>query len=220
MEQLGFALSDIKIVLISHAHADHAGGSAEIIRLTGAKYEVMDADVPVVESGGALDFACPSMKYPIAKVDRVLHDGDKVQLGNVTLVAHKTTGHTRGCTTWTMQTTLGGVVRNVVIVGGWSINPDYHLVDNGTFHASYPTIAADYEEGFKILSTLPSDLFLGAHGRYFNMLQKIGSAGTTADSSIWIDPVGYQTALAVRSKRRLKHSWLARKSCSVKRISA
>src|ERR1700723_4274494 len=68
VEQLGFHFSDIKILLISHSHADHDAGSAEIKRLTGAKYMVMDGDGPVVERGGAKDFAYPGDLYPAGKV--------------------------------------------------------------------------------------------------------------------------------------------------------
>ena len=99
VEQLGFKYSDIRILLISHAHWDHNAGSARVVKETGAKYMVMDGDVPVVESGGALDFAYGDSPYPKAKVDRVLHDGDEVKLGDAVLVAHETAGHTRGCTT-------------------------------------------------------------------------------------------------------------------------
>ena len=133
VEQLGFHWSDIKILLISHAHSDHDAGSAEILRETHAKYIVMDGDVSLVESGGATDFAYgPKPQYPPAHVDRILHDGDTVTLGNVRLTAHKTAGHTRGCTTWTMRVHLPGEpasqLRNVVIVGSWNVNPGYRLV--------------------------------------------------------------------------------------------
>lgn len=90
VEQLGFKFSEVRILLISHAHSDHDGGSAEIKTLTGATYMVMD-DVPVVESGGKADFHygnTPASLYPPTKVDRVLHDGDEVKLGGTTLVAH------------------------------------------------------------------------------------------------------------------------------------
>ncbi|HEU5020645.1 MAG TPA: metallo-beta-lactamase, partial [Bryobacteraceae bacterium] len=108
VEKLGFKFADTKILLISHSHWDHDAGSAALKKATGAQYMVMDADVPVVESGGKKDFQYwnqPNTMYPPAKVDRVLHDGDTVKLGNVTLTAHKTPGHTKGCTTWTFQTT-------------------------------------------------------------------------------------------------------------------
>src|SRR5277367_3496420 len=87
VEQLGFRMTDIKILLISHAHSDHDAGSVAIKKVTGAKYMVMDGDVAVVESGGAKDFAYPNDWYPATKVDRVLHDGDEVRLGGAVLVA-------------------------------------------------------------------------------------------------------------------------------------
>src|ERR1700733_2082113 len=121
VEQLGFKFSDVKILLISHAHFDHDAGSAEIIKQTGARYMVMDGDVPVVESGGRLDFAYPNDLYPVAKVSRVLHDGDQVRLGNTVLVAHKTAGHTRGCTTWTLKVKQGSRTLDAVIVGSWNV---------------------------------------------------------------------------------------------------
>src|SRR3984885_5695532 len=116
VEKLGFKFSDTKILLISHAHYDHDAGSAAVKKLTGAQYMMMDADVPVVESGGTTDFQygkTPGNQYPPAKVDRVLHDGDQVKLGNAVLTAHKTPGHTKGCTTWTMKATDGGKTYDV-----------------------------------------------------------------------------------------------------------
>jgi metallo-beta-lactamase class B len=198
VEQLGFRFTDIKILLISHAHSDHDAGSAEVKRLTGAKYMVMDDDVPVVESGGAKDFAYPKDLYPAVKVDRVLHDGDRVQLGGTVLVAHKTPGHTRGCTTWTMQVPVGGKSRDVVIVGSWNVNPGYRLVDQPGKPAYYPGIAADYQRSFVILKGLPCDIFLGAHGAYFDMLAKLERSKAGAGESVWIDPEGYRAAVTER----------------------
>src|ERR1041385_6722979 len=118
VEALGFKFNDIKILLISHAHYDHCAGSAMVKQLTGAKYMVMDGDVEVVESGGKKDFQYgndPTSLYPPTKVDRVLHDGDRVKLGDATLTAHLTPGHPKGGTTWTTRGNdiLGG--REVVI---------------------------------------------------------------------------------------------------------
>ncbi len=181
IEKLGFRFGDTKILLISHAHFDHDAGSAEVKRLTGAQYMVMDADVPVVESGGEKDFAygaatgTPENRYPAVKVDRVLHDGDEVRLGGVVLVAHKTAGHTRGCTTWTLRSEDRGRMLNVVIVGSWNVNPGYRLVDRPGQLASYPGIAKDYQRTFSVSKNLPCDVFLGAHGAYFDMLAKIKS---------------------------------------------
>lgn len=200
VEQLGFKFNDIKVLLISHAHFDHDAGSAEIIKETGAKYMVMDGDVSVVESGGATDFAYGQYTYPPARVDRVLHDGDTVKLGGTVLVAHKTAGHTRGCTTWTMQVREAGRPLNVVIVGSWNVNPGFRLVDRAEQPASYPGIAADYRRTFATLKGLQCDVFVGAHGAYFHMLAKLDRIKAGAKENVWIDARGYQDALAEREQ--------------------
>jgi metallo-beta-lactamase class B len=200
VEQLGFRFQDIRILLISHAHWDHDAGSAAIQRQTGARYMVMDGDVPVVESGGAQDFAYPDSRYPAAKVDRVLHDGDEVRLGGTVLVAHKTPGHTRGCTTWTLKVMDGSRILNVVIVGSWNVNAGFRLADRPGKPASYPGIAADYRHTFALLKELPCDVFLGAHGAYFGMLEKLQRAAAGATVNVWVDPSGYQAAVAERKQ--------------------
>jgi metallo-beta-lactamase class B len=190
VEKLGFKFNDIKILLISHAHWDHNAASATIIKATGAKYMVMDADVPVVESGGKTDFQygnTPGNLYPPTKVDRVLHDGDEVKLGDAVLTAHLTPGHTRGCTTWTMKISEDGKSYNAVIVGSPNVNPGYKLVNN----SQYPTIATDYQRMFTVLKSLPCDLFLGAHGSYFDMEAKYVRM-TKGGSNPFVDPAGYK----------------------------
>lgn len=198
--QLGFKYSNIKILLISHAHKDHAGGSAQIIKETGARYVVMDGDVDEVESGGRSDFIYSEMTYPPVTVGRVIHDGESVRLGDAVLVAHKTAGHTPGCTTWTLQVQEGVRTLNVVIVGGWYVNPGYRLVRTATQAESYPGITKDYEHMFEVLKALPCDVFLGAHGQYFDMLEKLDRQRSAPGAAVWIDPAGYQAALAAREK--------------------
>lgn len=196
VEKLGFKFTDIRILLISHAHWDHDAGSAAIKKLTGAAYAVMDGDVSVVESGGRTDFhygADASMLYPPAKVDRVLHDGDEVRLGDATLVAYLTPGHTRGCTTWTMKASDGGRAYDVVIVGSPNVNPGYKLVRN----SAYPSIASDYERTFEVLRSLPVDVFLGAHGGYFDLQSKY-ARWRAGDTSAFVDPEGYRRFVADR----------------------
>lgn len=198
VEQLGFHFSDIKILLISHAHFDHCAGSALIKQLTGAKYMVMDADVPTVEDGGRSDFQygkSPDMLYPPAKVDRILHDRDEVRLGNVVLVAHITPGHTKGCTTWTLKVADNGKTYNVVIVGSPNVNPGYKLVNN----AQYPQIAQDYEHTFQTLKSLPCDVFLGAHGGYYGMQEKFARIKTGGPNP-FIDPEGYKSYVSDREQ--------------------
>ena len=198
VEQLGFKFSDIKILLISHAHADHCAGSARIKQLTHAKYMVMDGDVPVVEDGGKSDFhygKSPDMHFPPTKVDRVLHDGDEVRLGGVVLVAHKTPGHTKGCTTWTMKVNGRHNVYNVVIVGSPNVNPGYKLVNN----EAYPQIAQDFEQTFRVLKALPCDVFLGAHGSYYGMVAKYAKI-KNGGANPFIDPAGYKAFVADREQ--------------------
>jgi metallo-beta-lactamase class B len=198
VEQLGFRFRDTRILLISHAHFDHCAGSAQIKRLTGAKYMVMDADVPVVQGGGHNDFQYANSKsiwFPATRVDRVLHDGDEVRLGGTVLVAHKTAGHTKGCTTWTMKLTDKGKSYDVVIVGSPNVNPGYRLVKN----AKYPQIAEDYEQSFRTWKALPCDIFLGAHGGYFGMLEKVARLKEGGDNP-FVDPAGYQSYIAEREQ--------------------
>jgi metallo-beta-lactamase class B len=171
VEKLGFQWADTKILLNSQAHFDHTAGAARILRETGAKSMVMEGDADVVESGGRSDFLAPIgavPAYPPAKVDRVLHDGDTVELGGVTLTAHKTAGHTRGCTTWTLPVHLPGEpadrLRNAVIVGGVMFWSDFRLIDAGDRKASYPGIAEDFARTFSVLRGLQCDIFLGATG--------------------------------------------------------
>jgi metallo-beta-lactamase class B len=200
IEQLGFKFSDTKILLISHAHFDHDAGSAEVIRQTGAKYMVMDGDVGVVESGGKDDFAYAMYPYPVTTVDRVLRDGEVVRLGDAELVAHKTPGHTRGCTTWTLKVRERGRKLDVVIVGSWNVNPGYRLVDKPRQTDSYPGIADDYRHTFEVLKSLPCDIFLGAHGDYFDMRGKLERLKSSPDELVWLDPEGYKKAVAERER--------------------
>lgn len=198
IELLGFKFSDTKILLISHSHYDHCAGSAEIKRMTGAKYEVMAEDVPVVEAGGHNDFhyaSDKSMWFPPTKVDRILHDGDTVSLGGTTLTAHLTAGHTKGTTTWTLDEKENGRTLHGVIVGSPNVNPGYKLVNNKT----YPEIAADYRHGFEVLKSLPCDIFLGAHGVYFGMLAKYDRF-KNGEKNAFIDPAGYQAYIAERQQ--------------------
>lgn len=223
IEKLGFKFQDTKILLISHAHWDHDAGSAKIKELTGATYMVMDADVPVVESGGEADFQYgnnPAYLYRPTKVDRALHDGDQVRLGSTVLIAHITPGHTKGCTTWTMKVTERNKTYDVVIVGSPNVNPGYRLVGN----PAYPQIAEDYERMWRTLKSLPCDIFLGAHGSYFGLEEKyplMKKGGTNP----FIDPEGYKKFIAQKeqdfriemAKQRVLADWPGKCGCQMLR---
>jgi metallo-beta-lactamase class B len=188
--QLGFKYQDTKIVLISHAHGDHDAATGVIKNATGAKLMVMDADVPAEESAGR--------GRPGAKVDRVLHDGDTVELGGAKLTAHLTPGHTKGCTTWTMRVQEGGRMLDVVIIGSPNVNPGYVLVGN----KNYPEIAQDYVKTFSVLKKLPCDVFLGAHGAYFGLKEK--HPKMKAGTNPFIDPEGYKAYVSEREAAFVK----------------
>jgi len=202
VEKLGFHWSDTRILLNSQAHYDHVGGAAEVVRETHAKNMVMDGDVSVAESGSRTDFLSPSpnvLPYAPVHVDRVLHDEDTVSLGGVILTAHRTAGHTRGCTTWTMRAHVTGepvgTMRNIVIVGGVTFWSEYHFVATSGHRESYPGIARDFQHTFSQLKALPCDVFLGAHGSYFDMLAKLKRYPQDGPR-VFIDPAGYQEFVA------------------------
>jgi metallo-beta-lactamase class B len=200
VEKLGFHWADTRILLNSQAHFDHAAGNAEVIQETGAKLMMMDGDVRAMETGDVHDFGGSDLKpFPSAHVSRVLHDGNTVRLGGVVLTAHKTAGHTRGCTAWTMQVMDEGHTRNVLIVGGVSALSSYRLVATAGRPASYPGIAQDFLHGFAVERKLPCDIFLGAHGLYFGMQEKLARVPKEG-SSVWIDPHGYQQFIADAQK--------------------
>ncbi len=183
VEKLGFKLTDVKIILGSHAHADHMEADAMVKEMTGAQVMAMAEDVPALERmtpGGK--------KHPI---DRVLHDGDTVTLGGTTLTAHLTPGHTKGCTTWTAKITEDGKTYDVVIIGSVGVNPGFQLVNN----AQNPTIAAEYLQAFKVLRGLHADVPLGSHPAMYRMDEKFPLIGKGPNP--FIDPAGYKAELDI-----------------------
>jgi metallo-beta-lactamase class B len=187
VEELGFKFTDIKILLGSHAHGDHMEADALVKELTGAQVIVMEQDVP------ALSRMTPQGKpHPM---DRVIHDGEEVKLGGVTLVAHLTPGHTKGCTTWTLKAQENGKAYNVVILGSIGVNPGYILVNN----KDYPQIADDYVRGFKVLRALPCDVFLASHSRFYGMPEKYAKLKDGGPNP-FIDPAGYRAHLDLQER--------------------
>ena len=196
VESLGFKMRDIKILLASHAHSDHVAGHALARELTGARVYVMRGDDSVIASGGEGQYLYTRSRWKPCAVDRVLEDGDKVMLGDVALVARRTPGHTRGCTTWTWRVDDAGKAREVVVIGSPNVNPGYRLVDN----KDYPEIADDFAETFKILKALPCDVFLGAHGGYYGMIDKYERARAGKTPNPFIDPEGYRAYVDLKEK--------------------
>jgi metallo-beta-lactamase class B len=180
IEKLGFKLTDIKIILGSHAHGDHMQADGLVKELTGgATVMAMEQDVPALKA----------MKAPSGKphpVDRVLKDGEQVTLGGATLTAHLTPGHTRGCTTWTTRVADGGKNYNVLIACG-GLQEDARLVNN----KNYPEIAEDFGRSIKAYKTMTPDVFLAAHSWFFDLAGKykrLNAGGTNP----YVDPAGYK----------------------------
>jgi metallo-beta-lactamase class B len=179
IEQLGFKFADTKILVGSHAHGDHQEGDALVKQMTGAQVMAMAEDVPALQAmkpGGK--------EHPI---DRVLHDGDQVTLGDTTLVARLTPGHTRGNTTWTMKATENGRTYDVVIIGSFGTNPGFRLVNNPTV----PAIVDEFNRTFKVAHGLPCDVPLGSHPGMYNLAEKFAKLGTGGPNP-FIDPEGYK----------------------------
>jgi len=190
VEKLGFKFSDIKILLGSHAHADHMQGDAMVKELTGAKVMAMDLDVP------ALRLMKPGGKdHPI---DRILKDHDEVKLGNVTMTAILTPGHTKGCTSWYFKTTEGGKTYDVLILGSIGVNPGYILVNN----KDYPEIADDYVRSFKTLRAMHVDVFLASHGSFYGLDEKYPRMAKYAMNP-FIDPAGFEAHVDRKEKEFL-----------------
>ncbi len=191
VEELGFAFGDIKIVLGSHAHADHMEADALVKALTGSQVMVMREDVEQLRAMRPQDKEHP--------VDRILRDGDEVTLGETTLVAHRTPGHTKGCTSWALEVEEHGETYSALIMGSFGVNPDYVLIEN----PDYPEIAKDYVATFAKARALRVDIFLGAHGIWYDLAakydrMKIWKAG---DPNPFIDRAGYLAHIDLQERR-------------------
>jgi metallo-beta-lactamase class B len=184
VEQLGFAFTDTKILLGSHAHGDHMEGDALVKQLTGAQVMAMAEDVPALEAMKPGGKAHP--------IDRVIHDGDTVSLGGTTLTAHLTAGHSRGCTTWTLQAKENGKTYDVVIIGSLGTNPGFKLVNN----PDAPHIADEFVHAFKVSHELPCDVPLGSHPGMYNLDEKFAKLGKGGPNP-FIDPDGYKLEVAI-----------------------
>ncbi len=196
VERLGFRMEDVKILINSHAHYDHAGGLAQLKQETGAQLAASAPDVALLAAGGKGD---PNFgdrfAYSPVKTDRVLRDGERVRLGGVTMTARLTPGHTRGCTTWTMRVKEGRRIYDVVFVGSTTV-PGYKLVGN----SQYPDIVADYARTFRLMKRLPCDVFLASHGNFYSMREKAELLAQGKRPNPFIDGRGYKRFIAETEK--------------------
>ena len=188
---LGFQPRQVKILLNTHGHFDHAAGFAQLKRETGATFYASKADGDLIAHGGKGDFFLGPLygdrptAYEPLKPDRTLSDGEKISLGGVTLTAHITAGHTKGCTTWTFPATVAGKTEQGLILCSNSILRGYKLVNN----PAYPGQAADYEKSYAFWRAAPCDLFLASHGHFIGFPEK-RAALLAGKADAFVDPKG------------------------------
>ena len=207
VKRLGFKLEDVKFLLNSQSHSDHSAGFAELKRLTKATMIASEGDKASLERGGKDDPHWGNdAAYTPVKVDRVVKDGELLSLGGSRMKAVMTPGHTPGCTTWTIDVKDQGRNYNVVFVCSASVPNGYKLVGN----EKYPGIVSDYETTFRVLKNLKPDIFLGAHGVFFDLLGKAQKHRTGKRPNPFIDPQGYKDYVT-RAEKAFRES-LARES--------
>jgi metallo-beta-lactamase class B len=180
-----------------HAHIDHAGAFAYIKRLAPrATLAIMDSDVAKMESGGRGDFKyADDFAYEPVKVDRVLHDGERIRMGDVIFTALRTPGHTQGATTWIVEIVDHGRPYTVVFPDGSGFNPGYRVAKN----PSYSGIEEDYRKTHHTLEMLQPDIWLAQHNEYYDLAGKAERAKTQGIAA-WVDPEGYRQFIAGKKR--------------------
>jgi metallo-beta-lactamase class B len=194
---LGFNIKDVKILLNSHAHLDHAGGLAALQQASGAQLWVSEADAPLLSSGGisARNMAPVNgliylgiMRYPAPRIDHQFRDGAQINLGPIRLTAHVTAGHTPGCTTWAFPVRDGGRELLVVSVGSLSL-PMPPSLFNWKYDA---TLRQELERSYATLHRLPADIYLSSHARAFSLKRKCEERASAPDPvAPFLDREGY-----------------------------
>jgi metallo-beta-lactamase class B len=198
VEALGFRFGDIKILLASHAHIDHVQAHAMVKQMTGARVVSSAEDAPTITSGGKHEWAYgDTFSWPPCAVDEIVKDGDTVTLGGTTLTARLTPGHTKGAITWTMTVEEGGRQLAVVFYPSGNMPPGARVVNNPAF----PEAVAAYEHSFEVWKALPCDLFLGAHGSFFDLEKKWKRMKKGEGPLAFVDPAGYRRAIADAEKK-------------------
>ncbi len=181
---LGFQLADVKVLINTHAHYDHAGGLAQLkADIPTAKVWASRADEPALQQGHHIgDNENGPTPFAAVKVDRSFGDNTKLKVGEATLIAHLTPGHTPGCTSWTTQVVERDRPLNVTFTCSLSVAGNV-LVGNKT----YRDIVTDYRSSFAKLRTIPTDVMLPAHEEQGNLLAK-RTKMLRGDPNAFVDP--------------------------------
>ncbi|GGA04033.1 subclass B3 metallo-beta-lactamase [Dyella caseinilytica] len=185
IQNLGIHLRDIKWILNSHAHCDHAGGIAQLAHDTGAQVIANAEDTPLLARGGHDDPEYGDrFRFPPVDVSRSVTDGESLHLGNLVLTAYSTPGHTKGNTTWTWTSCEGGRCLHMVDIGSLSA-PDFKLIGN----PKYPDVVKDFESSFAKVAALSCDIALGPHPEMVNFWERV-TKREQGDADALIDPTG------------------------------
>lgn len=168
IKSLGFKLSDVKYIIETHAHFDHVGGVAKLKADSGAAFVASAGDRKALESGAHDgDNENGPARFPAITVDRVIGDGERLVLDGISVKAHLTPGHTKGCTTWTTDVTEKGVRYSVLFYCSASVAGNA-LVGN----RAHPDIVADYRKSFATFKSLKADIPLSNHPFQIDMAKK------------------------------------------------
>jgi len=189
VEQLGFKMSDVKILTATHGHFDHVAAIADLKKMTGASLVISERDKDLLETGGAADFRwgdTASARFPTVKVDRTFKDGEQISLGGTTLTTHLQAGHTKGATSFTTEVQENGKTYRVGIVNMGSINPGVTV----TGMPKYSGIKDDYARTFAAQKAMKIDVFLSSHASQFKMHDKY-KPGDSYNPDRFVDPAGF-----------------------------
>jgi metallo-beta-lactamase class B len=197
--KLGFDIRDVRLILNSEPHFDHAGGLAELQKASGAELWASEASADAIASGGVDDVSATflpykmfvrlgMLRYPAARVDHRFMDGTTIRQGPIELTAHITGGHTKGCTTWSIPVRDGDRILNVVSACSLTLLPGMSFVAP----ERYPGIRADFEHTFSVLRSLPEDIWVTSHAREFGRYRKfLGRAKAKNPADAFVDREGY-----------------------------
>jgi metallo-beta-lactamase class B len=201
VEQLGFKMSDVKVLTATHGHYDHVAGMAELKRMTGAALVISAPDKELLESGGKADFRfgeTPGARFEPATVDRTFKNGETIVVGSTTLTAHLSAGHTKGATSFTTEVRENGKTYRVVIANMGSINPGVKV----TGMPGYSGITTDYANTFMMQKEMKIDVWLASHAGQFRMHDKY-KPGDPYNPDRFVDPKGFLEAV-----QRLEKNYL------------
>jgi metallo-beta-lactamase class B len=206
IEQLGFAPREVRVLLNSHGHFDHAGGLAALQRATGAQLWISARDAEAVASGGRHDSLWPLRllgrlglaDFPPPRIDHRFADGAQVQLGPLALTAYLTAGHTPGCTSWSFPVRDGARTLQAVHVCSLTVFPRLQ-----PFAAeNYPGETADFRRSFATLRALPGELFLAPHAEFFDLQRKRAAQAQAGDPAApFLDRAGYLAGIDAAERR-------------------